>query len=96
LPKIPAASDSGVITPSAGLGGQEEEDISLELDAFKQQLLEVAPGSAEAEGLMDIVEETVKKIRPKMKTTASCLGILAKALWKDRQGIFQGHFCCFL
>ena len=96
LPKIPAASDSGVITPSALLGGQEEEDISLELDAFKQQLLEVTPGSPEAEDLMDNVEATVKKISPRMKTTASFLGILAKALWKDRQGIFQGPFCCFI
>jgi hypothetical protein len=78
------------------LRGQEEEDISLEQDAFKQQLLEVTPGSTEAEDLLDNVEATVKKISPKTKTTASFLGILAKALWKDRQGIFQGHFYCFI
>jgi hypothetical protein len=96
LPKMPLASDSGVITPSALLRGQEEDDILLEQDAFKQQLLEVTPGSTEAEDLMDNVEATVKKISPRTKTTASFLGILAKVLWKDCQGIFQGCFCCFI
>src|SRR5271154_33202 len=74
--------------------GQEEDDISLEQDAFQQRLLQVTPGSSDAASLMEILEETARKIsHPKTKTTASLLGIFAKALWKDRQGMFRGLFC---
>jgi hypothetical protein len=54
----------------------------------------VIPGSPEAKSLMESLEERARGIgRMKTKTTASLLGILAKALWKDRQGMSQGHFC---
>jgi hypothetical protein len=46
---------------------------------------------------METLEKTARKISHlKTKTTASLLGIFAKALWKDRQGLSQGHFplCC--
>jgi len=55
---------------------------------LKQQLLEVTPGLPEAEDLMERLEENIKKLHPKNKTSASLLGIFAKALWKDRQGTF--------
>ena len=59
-----------------------------EEDALKQQLLEVTPGSPEAEDLMENLKENIKKLHLKNKTLASLLGIFAKALWKDRQGVF--------
>ena len=59
-----------------------------EEDGFKQQLLEVTPGSPEAKDLMKTLKDTVKNLHPKNKTTASLLGVFAKALWKDRQGMF--------
>lgn len=87
--KIHATSHSKVAfsTPSSP---QEDEDASGELDedSLKQQLLEVTPGSPEAEDLMEILEALVKKLNPGNKTMASVLGVFAKALWKDRQGIF--------
>lgn len=87
------ASHSNVAPPTTSLTGQEDNNVSLEEDELKQQLLEVTPGSSEAEDLMEILEKTAKKIsNPKSQTTASLLGIFAKALWKDRQGMFQGHF----
>jgi hypothetical protein len=88
LPKIPKASHSKVAfrTPSSPLHGDEDDE--LEEVALKRQLLEVTPGSPEAEDLMEILEARVKKLHPKNKTTASLLGIFAKALWKDRQGMF--------
>lgn len=87
------ASDSNGAPPTTSLTGQEDNNVSLEEDELKQQLLEVTPGSSEAEDLMEILEITAKKIsHPKSQTTASLLGIFAKALWKDRQGMFQGHF----
>jgi hypothetical protein len=69
---------------------QENDDISdeLEEDVLKRRLLEVTPGTPEADDLMEILEERVKKLHPKNKTTASFLGVFAKALWKDRQGTF--------
>ena len=69
---------------------QENDDISdeLEEDVLKRRLLEVPPGTPEAYDLMEILEERVKKLHPKNKTTASLLGVFAKALWKDRQGTF--------
>lgn len=69
----------------------QEDDISLEEDKLKEQLLCVAPGSSEAAKLMEMLEEMARTIsHSKTKTTASLLGMLAKALWKDRQGLF--HF----
>jgi len=87
--KIPKASSHfNASTPAL-----EEEDINLEEDEFKQQLIAVTPGSAEAECLMETLEKTARKIsHPMKKTTASLLGIFAKALWKDRQGMSQGVF----
>jgi hypothetical protein len=97
LATIPKALHSNIAPATALPTGQEEDDISLEQDQFKQRLLQVTPGSSEAESLMDILEETARKIsHPKTKTTASLLGIFAKALWKDRQGMFQGLFCDLL
>ncbi len=91
IPK-PSHSKVGLDALSEGnntSGGPDE-------DALKQRLVEVTPGSREAEDLMESLTERVKKLQPKNKTTASLLGIFAKALWKDRQGMFlqcnlQGH-----
>ena len=91
LVKIPKASHSNI---HPATHGEDEDDISLEQDKLKQQLLEVIPGSSEAESLLETLEDRARKIiHPQTKTTASLLGIFAKALWKDRQGMFQGHFC---
>jgi hypothetical protein len=80
---------SSIPPPTADSTGQDDDDISREQDKLKQQLLEVTPGSAAAEDLMDSLEEMAKNIsHPKTKTTASLVGIFAKALWKDRQGIY--------
>lgn len=80
------ASDSNGAPPTTSLTGQEDNNVSLEEDELKQQLLEVTPGSSQAEDLMEILEITAKKIsHPKSQTAASLLGIFAKALWKVRQ-----------
>jgi hypothetical protein len=89
------ASHSNVAPPTSVQTGQEDNNTSPEEeeDELKQRLLEVTPGSSEAEDLMEILEKTAKKIsHPKSQTAASLLGIFAKALWKERQGMFQGHF----
>jgi hypothetical protein len=84
--KIPKPSHSKVGSNALSEGNDGPEEP--EEDALKQQLLEVAPGSPEAEDLMDSLEQNIKKLHPKNKTSASLLGIFAKALWKDRQGTF--------
>ena len=84
--KIPKPSHSKVGLNALSEGndtpGEPEED------ALKQQLLDITPGSPEANDLMESLEENIKKLHPKNKTSASLLGIFAKALWKDRQGMF--------
>ena len=92
---LPWPHDSNVAPPTSvtNWSGGQQYISEEEEDELKQQLLEVTPGSSEAEDLMEILEKTAKKIsHPKSQTTASLLGIFAKALWKDRQGMFQGHF----
>jgi len=87
IPK-PSHSEVGLNTLSEGndTPGEPEEDVL-------KQLLEVTPGSPEAEDLMETLEENIKKLHPKNKTSASLLGIFAKALWKDRQGMcYQCNF----
>lgn len=100
IPQTPGNATSSIVVRRASPAaqtGQEEDDISWQQAQLKQQLLEVTPGSVEAEDLMDSLEEMVRNIsHPKTKTMASLLGIFAKALWKDRQGIFQRHFCDFI
>src|ERR1700733_2563668 len=83
--KIPTPSHSKV-----GLNALSEGNTSgePEEDALKQQLVEITPGSPEAEDLMQSLEENIKKLHLKNKTSASLLGIFAKALWKDCQGTF--------
>jgi hypothetical protein len=94
LVPIPEASNSKVPPPTTSVTGQEDDNISVEQNKLQQQLLEVTPGSTAAENLMESLEEMARKIsHSKSKTTASLLGIFAKALWKDRQGIFPGIFC---
>lgn len=83
IPKTPH-SKVGLDTTPEGNDTPGEPDE----DALKQQLVEVTPGSREAEDLMESLDERVKKLRPKNQTMASLLGIFAKALWKDRQGTF--------
>ena len=83
IPKTPH-SKVGLDTTPEGNDTPGEPDE----DALKQQLVEVTPGSREAEDLMESLHERVKKLRPKNQTMASLLGIFAKALWKDRQGTF--------
>lgn len=84
--KIPKPSHSKVglntLLEDNDTPGEPEED------ELKQQLLDVTPGSPEAKDLMESLEENIKKLHPKNKTSASLLGIFAKALWKDRQGTF--------
>ena len=64
----------------------------LEQDNLQEQLLTVTPGSPEAEDLMEVLQDMARKItHSKTKTMASPLGMFAKALWKDREGLFQGH-----
>lgn len=78
--------------PTTLLTGNEDDDILLEQDNLKEQLLTVTPGSPEAEDLMEVLQDMARKItHSKTKTMASLLGMFAKALWKDRQGLFQGH-----
>jgi hypothetical protein len=86
---MPSHSKVGLNALSEGndTSGEPEED------ALKQRLLDITPGSPEAEDLMESLEENIKKLHPKNKTSASLLGIFAKALWKDRQGTF--HQCNF-
>ena len=87
----PGTSQSNVTFPTTSVTDLENEDISAEQEKLQQQLLEVAPGSSEAENLLEIVEAMARKISHlKGKTTASLVGIFAKALWKDRQGMFLG------
>lgn len=76
--------------PKVRLPTPKAEDVSggPEEELLREQLLDVTPGSPEAEELMETLEGTVKRLAPKNKTTASVLGILAKALWKDRQGMY--------
>lgn len=83
---IPQPSHSGV-GPGTLLGGNDTPGEPEE-DALKQQLLEVTPGSPEAEDLMESLEGRIKRLHRKNKTSASFVGVLAKALWKDRQGTF--------
>jgi hypothetical protein len=81
-----------ITPPTTLLTGNEDDDILLEQDNLKEQLLQVTPGSPEANDLMEILGEMAQKLNhSKTKTTASLLGMFAKALWKDRQGLFQGH-----
>lgn len=83
--KIPKAPHSKVglnaLSEGNNTSGETEEDVL-------KQLLEVTPGSPEAEDLMESLEENIKTLHPKNKTSASVLGVFAKALWKDRQGMF--------
>jgi hypothetical protein len=80
---LPKASHSNVAPPTPTVTGQDD-DILAEQDKLQQQLLEVTPGSPEAKNLLEIVEQMAKKISHlKGKTTASLIGIFAKALWKD-------------
>lgn len=91
LVPIPTTSHSNPTT--ALLTGQGDSNISLEQDQLKQQLLEVTPGSPEANSLMESLDGRARGIgHVKTKTTASLLGTLAKALWKDHQGMSQDHF----
>ena len=83
IPK-PSHSKDGLAT----LSEDNNTPGELEEDELKQQLLDVTPGSPEAEDLMESLEENIKQLHQKNKTSASLLGIFAKALWKDRQGTF--------
>ena len=93
LVTMPKASISNVTPPTTSVTGQENDDLSAEQDKLQQQLLDVTPGSPDAQDLLEILEEMARKIsHSKGKTTAILLGIFAKALWKDRQGMSQGTF----
>jgi hypothetical protein len=56
------ASNFNGAPPTTLLTGQEDNNVSLEEDELKQQLLEVTPGSSEAEDLMEILETVARKI----------------------------------
>jgi len=87
-----ASASAEITPPTTLLTGKEDDDILLEQDNLKEQLLQVTPGSPEAHDLMEILGEMAQKLNhSKTKTTASLLGMFAKVLWKDRQGRFQGH-----